>query len=290
MGVLSWLRQRTPSQTAIVEITFAPPPDFFVSVDLSEDQRNEIHEADFEQAAQPVEKATRYDLEPLFLVIDYRDASGNCSRRRVTTRWIEKRGDVSYVGATCHERRAHRLFRMDRIEGVIDDDGVVEAAIPFFAEVIAGDTGYEVEKLGNNPQKGVSSPSASPYTLLRRELKPAIVVLAAAARVDNLLHPEETDRIMLFTETEAECLAQEGIITELPDLDAFDKLGRLVCRMRPTQKELDEALNVVAHWPEARLQRLIQSISGVIQADRVIVPSEFEFLREMTEWAQEQSW
>lgn len=289
MGILSWLRKRTPSEAAIVEITFAAPPDFFVSVEPSEDQKNEIHEADFDQAAQSVEQVIRFDLEPLFLVIDYRDAGGNYSRRRITTRWIEKRGDVSYVGATCHERRAHRLFRMDRIEGVIDDDGVVEPAVPYFEEVIAGDTGYEVEKTTAKPQRKATNTSASPYTRLRRELKPAMVVLAAAARVDNLLHPEETDRIMLFTEKEAECLAQEGVITELPDLDTFDKLGRLVRRMRPTQNELDEALAVIAHWPQARLQRLIQSISAVIQADRVIVTSEFEFLREMTEWAQEQA-
>ena len=192
MGLLSWLRQRTPSEAAIVEITFVAPPDFFVSVEPSEDQKNEVQEADFEKELQSAEQAIRFDLEPLFLVIDYRDAAGNCSRRRITTRWIEKRGDVIYVGATCHERRAHRLFRMDRIDGVIDDDGVVEPAVPYFEEIIAGDTGYEIERTNKKPQQRVSSTSASPYTVLRRELKPAIVVLAAAARVDNLLHPEET--------------------------------------------------------------------------------------------------
>lgn len=289
MGILSWLWQRTPSECTLVEIAFEEPPEFFVEVEPVEDEQNEVAETELRQTSQPPVEHRRFDLEPIFVVIDYCDAAGNRSRRRITTRWIEKRGDVSYIGATCHERRAHRLFRMDRVEGVINDDGVVVEARCFFEDAISGDPGYEIERTVATSQKITVGESTSHYTLLRRELKPALVVLVAAARVDDVLHSEEIDRIMLFTETEAECLVQDGAVMTLPGLEGFDKLGRLVHRIRPIQSDLDEALGVIAEWPEQRLQRLIQGIAGVVQADGVIVSSEFDFLNELTEWVRERN-
>lgn len=287
MGFLSWLKGKTPTEADTVEIRVFEPPDFFVSVNPNEDEQNEFAEAGQEDTVEDAKAHVRFDLEPMFLVIDYRDAAGNFSRRRITTRWLEKRGSNNYVGAICHERQAHRTFRLDRIEGLIDDDGVVEEATPFFEDVVAGDLGYEIDRKAKKVSERMSSTTASPYTLLRRELKPAIVVLSAAARVDSLLHPEEVDRIMVFTETEAEFLKKEGVINELPGLEGFNKFGRLVKRLRPTQHELDEALKVISAWPTERLQRLMNGVVSVVQADGIVLDCEFSFVTEIADWMRE---
>ncbi|MGR3548454.1 MAG: WYL domain-containing protein [Roseovarius sp.] len=286
MRFFSWLRGRTPSETEAVTVVFELPPSGFVDVELGIDIEHECRELQHEN--NPIVPQTRrYNLEPLFLVIDYRDAGDNFSRRRITTRWVENRGGIFYVGAICHERRAHRTFRLDRIEGVIDDDGVVEDAQLLIGELIAGDSGYEVELTSlKEDSVGKSSYSSSPYTMLRRELKAAIVVLSAAARADDLLHIEEVDRIMQFTETEAECLKNEGVLDVLPGLDGFEKLGRLVRRTRPTQTELDEALAEIANWPIKRIERLFKAAVGVVQADGIITQDEDDFIRDISEWLE----
>lgn len=260
-----------------------------MDVDPLSDQEQERLEATENSGLQPDSVCIRFDLEPMFLVIDYRDAAGRFSRRRVTTRWLEKRGKDCYVGAICHERRAHRKFRLDRIEGVIDADGIVEKASSFFDSIIADDEGYEVAKPARRTPQSVSRPTASAYTLLRREIKPALVILSAAARADDFLHIEEIDRMMLFTETEAEHLVEEGVIAECPDIDGFYKLGRLITRLRPTRDELYDALDTIATWPGDRTGRLMKSLVSVVEADGIIVRSEFDFVREISEWSEENS-
>src|SRR6185503_13967184 len=53
-------------------------------------------------------------------VIAYRDAKGQQSVRRITCQQIISAGGHAYLNAFCHERRARRQFRVDRIAQLID--------------------------------------------------------------------------------------------------------------------------------------------------------------------------
>lgn len=50
----------------------------------------------------------------------YRDAEGDMTKRRVTCRGISGEGRPVYFSGYCHERRAPRRFRIDRIIELID--------------------------------------------------------------------------------------------------------------------------------------------------------------------------
>jgi hypothetical protein len=82
--------------------------------------------------AEPHEDA---DLWGISIAIEYRDANGMLSRRRITLRRVFHASDgQSCVGCFCHERGAVRTFRFDRIVSVIDADGVVWQPREFFTK------------------------------------------------------------------------------------------------------------------------------------------------------------
>jgi hypothetical protein len=73
------------------------------------------------------------DLWGISISIEYQDAQGAFSRRRVTLRRLyhTATGELC-LGCFCHERQALRTFRFDRIHSVIDGDGVVWKPAVFF--------------------------------------------------------------------------------------------------------------------------------------------------------------
>lgn len=60
--------------------------------------------------------------------IEYRDSKGAASRRRITA----LRFSEGTLVARCHERRALRTFRLDRITCVVDRNGVIYDTGDFF--------------------------------------------------------------------------------------------------------------------------------------------------------------
>ena len=66
------------------------------------------------------------------ILIDYVDAEGEATRRAITVVGFGSGHFAPAFMAYCHLRQAMRLFRVDRIEAVIDDDGEVHEDIPTF--------------------------------------------------------------------------------------------------------------------------------------------------------------
>jgi WYL domain len=65
--------------------------------------------------------------------IEYADARNNVTTRRITLRELYRSDDGAlYLHSFCHERQALRSFRFDRVQSVIDLDGVVHAPQQFF--------------------------------------------------------------------------------------------------------------------------------------------------------------
>ena len=296
MRFISWLFDRTPRDDA-------PVPEIVIRVSVEETRTisqasigesivaEEPSDELFDPRTEGVEWK-RFILEPMYLGISYIDASGVPTDRLIATRHIEDRGGLRYLGAYCHLRKAFRSFRLDRIVYVYDTDGEISETLEFFEEVLADEPEFEVvsprTRSRSNTEPAAPKPSsASPYTLLRREIHPALTLLAGAARADNLLHPEEVDRIMHFTEKEALCLERDGILKSFPSPEAFEKLGRLIRRTRPTRSDVEEAIVAIGSWEADRLSRLVRGLQEVIVADGVIVASEEDFVRDILEIAQQ---
>jgi hypothetical protein len=208
------------------------------------DEPEEIPQPTVEQG----EDDKRYILEPMYMMIEYTDAKGTMSRRRITTQSAEDKPTGPILWAFCHERNAMRCFRIDRISSIIDQDGVVEEAQPFFAEVL-GDADFEVKsgepKLRRAP-KSTDTSTLSAYTAARRRLTPALTLLVAAARSDDYLHPGEMEWILRFCEREAVACCDNGTLVAMPTPDDFDKLERTLRRLRPTRDEVNAALDALA--------------------------------------------
>lgn len=269
MEVLRWLISRTPRPDDDVHIEdIAGWADVQIIVPADGDPGEP-------EATSPVASHDVIDLEPIFTIMEYTDVKGAESRRRITTLRIRFRSGHHVLLARCHERKAQRTFRLDRIGGFIDSDGEIIPPDQFFHDLLDVD----LNRLLSLEHDVAPAPRsvASAYTRLRREISPALVILSAAARVDHFLHPEEVDRIMQYTETAAMNLRRSGDLDAMPSVEDFDRLGRLILRTRPTQDELGTALTTLARWPDARLAALGRALVAVITADGVIVPSEEEF-------------
>lgn len=132
----------------------------------------------------------RADLESIAgvgCILNYRDAGGEESNRRVTCRRLNRIADALYLQALCHERGAQRTFRIDRIvEVACGVTGKVHRpSDPYFARYIA--------------QEGDAS-SVGFFLGVKRaaDLRAGLNVLAFLARADGKVVPEEREVIAEF--------------------------------------------------------------------------------------------
>ena len=66
---------------------------------------------------EPKSRAIRTGWELCRVAFDYEDSNGDWSTRQVTVHSVTS----SYIKGECHDRRAERTFRLDRVQGDITD-------------------------------------------------------------------------------------------------------------------------------------------------------------------------
>lgn len=267
MGLLDQLLRRTPRATDPAPPIRTTRPAIPIS---GEDEPS-------------IESAVRFILEPYFAMIEYRDAALALTQRRVTMRSVIDRDGTRYLQAFCHERNALRTFRLDRIICIINQDGEVEDAAAWFAEILPiSETEAVTDRRGNTGGRERSPPAVqvSPYTALRREITPALTVLIAAARSDDFLHPKEVDRILRFAEDEAVFLREAGLLPGNPEAEAFDKLERTIRRLRPTREDVESALDSLLSLDLPRKKHLVHALAETAAADGNIDDIEAELIED----------
>lgn len=212
------------------------------------------------------------ELEPVFAIIDYQDANGNDTRRRITMRTLSTGPRAPLLTAICHERRALRHFRTDRIGAFIDGDtGEVTLAPKFFLEIMDIDLG----DFGSKPEDIAASTAAK----IRDRLRPALSILTATARADDFLHPAEMDVIVKYVQDEIAELTESGDFSDEVPNAAYKALPSLLSKMRPQRSSLHGYLESVATYRNPRASRFLNAIEDLIIADGVVVPEEIELLR-----------
>jgi hypothetical protein len=267
-ALTDWLFDKTPGET-----DDAPPSPHVSGRPLVSDD---------EEWLEP--PADEYDLEEVFTVIDYRDAKGQPSRRRITMRTLSRGPTAPLLHAICHERRAIRCFRTDRIDGFIEDTGEVLDCAAFFREILSIDLAAIAPKRPA-PQPKIHT-ALSVARGFRSELRAPLSVLVALARSDDRFQPEELDVICRFVETIAPNVHDPAHPGEV---STMTELRPMIRRMRPTRESLPGCMADVQPQLHAPLFRnaFETAVNDVLWADGKITPGEQGLLAELGFVAEE---
>lgn len=287
MGIFDWLFTRTPADNS----PGLPYPESVDRIDDADFDESELIEAildeiDVEEEMiehEPLRSETRpkrrsslqviEELEPVYTIIDYRDAKGHKTRRRITMQTLKVGTNGPLLQAICHERNSVRTFRCDRIEGFIEDDGEVISCPTFFMETMW----LDLNNLAPKPSADEPEPSAyQPRQILDRH-KPALSVLVAAARSDRDFRPEELGAICTYVENEEIHLHPEVAV----DLECLEKVETTIRRMRPRRGSLSKHISAISTMDQQALKRFNKALNAVVAADGAITSEEFDFLQEL---------
>lgn len=211
------------------------------------------------------------DLGDAFCLLEYRDAAGADSRRRVSMRSLAESAGHIYLNAFCFERRAMRQFRLDRITAMISEDGEVFDPVDYFAL-----HGVELR-----PQTADETRATGDAGRALIAMRPGLAMITAVARADRHLHRGEIDAAQLYAERDLIALRREGVLTVEPSMDVLNAMNREIAFMRPMAPTLKAQALRICDWTEARLGRLRRSILETVVADGRILPSELNMVAEL---------
>jgi hypothetical protein len=217
----------------------------------------------------------REDLDNHFCCIEYVDANGIRSRRRVTLQSLCGNGGKVIVNAVCHERRALRTFRADRVTAVILSTG----------EIVDFDR-YLMDIFGIALCKSITpEQSKTPAQALRDALRPGLTVLIAAARSDGHVHLDEIDGVQAYAEREIIARHNAGEIETLPSIETLDHLCKLIAAMNPQAKSLVGYLRQISEWDRPKLERLRGGLISVVAADGILAREEVDYAAQFDSFA-----
>ncbi|MBX9707899.1 MAG: TerB family tellurite resistance protein [Caulobacteraceae bacterium] len=135
-------------------------------------------------------------------VIEYVDANGFASERRIVADCVYQAGSHAYLSARCQERRATRNFRIDRITSV-------------FCGAHGDDLGTPAALFIPTEQRAALGPNLKrPPPLSHRPIRWTVRALMSIARSDGHAHPGEIDVIRAYL---TEVLPREAQ-SEIPEI------------------------------------------------------------------------
>lgn len=224
-------------------------------------------------------------------IIDYVDAEGRTSTRRITVWDIDRgAGGCPMLVATCHERRAKRHFRIDRIRAVYDFDGVVQEPLGEFLVETFGMSRRLVERRYDETEEAEGNGRVRmPFLLKSDDLwkrvratcrRRGVPLLCLLARADRDLHPAE---LALIERYAVNCCREAAI--ELTEREV-GKLNGYLSRLRPSEKAVSRCLDLASQWSSRDLMHLLETCAHVVKADGIVHPQEMEafafFVKELT--------
>lgn len=240
-GLLSWLGRRQVAPPPL-------PPGASASIPADEQAEDlSISAGDLEQ-----------DITGTAWLISYRDSKGQKSRRRITVLNLKETvaGD-RLIGARCHEAKAYRQFRIDRIDEAVDlaTGEVFEAPVTVF---------------GTAPLAGQSSIDPAQHRHVMSLARNGLRVLLLLARADGKLCRQEEQILTKYIE---QCAASSG--------RTFDRTMAIRWLQRQTP---DPALamksleRMVEFAPVDEFSELAPFMTDIVNADGTASPEELQFL------------
>jgi len=216
------------------------------------------------------------DLEGSTFAIEYRDAAKNFSRRRVTVKHVYRNGKDLIIGCYCHERKAPRTFRYDRIVAVIDLDGVVHDPADFFADELR----MPVTKLWEECAPKATKPDKlatdeKPGAAHRKIARDGLRLLIALGRADGFLHDEELEVVLQYIAAKAE---RAGL--EMREQDCAALTGYLR-RQHPSSDVLARCLGNLENESPADQKLFLRSAMALVNVDGIQHEAEFAMLLDL---------
>lgn len=202
-------------------------------------------------------------------MIEYVDSRGRPSSRRITVYSLDiGRGGVPLLTARCHERKATRQFRIDRIRCCIDYSGEVFDDVPGFLEETFG---MSVSLANRRGTDDVETRWRDILDLIRDDA----ILLAAMSQSDGAIHPAEVDAATAYLMGVAE--AEGSMLTAEEERRVASHFRRL----RPTGEAIRRALETQVSRPVGRIKKLLMAAVRVLDADGRRHPAEMEMLSDL---------
>lgn len=202
-------------------------------------------------------------------LIEYRDSRGQGSRRRISVYDLrEGATGVPILLARCHERKATRMFRVDRIVCCIDYDGEVHDDVAMFLHDTFGMT---LQAARSRP-----SPSLQRWETVRSAISADAVLLAALSRADFHIHRSETDAA-----ADHLCALVERTTNIVLTDDEAVKIWRYVGRLRPGEDAIRRALQQLGAKEPDAIKRSLLAAVRVVDADGFRHPQEMSLINEV---------
>lgn len=214
------------------------------------------------------------DIQGTSFAIEYLDSRGNSSTRRITLYGV-KEGNQGQVllYAKCHERKAMRSFRADRIQSIIDLDGEVHTPNAWLSEFV----GIPVVEV-DTPVKKIEKE----YLIRLRSCRDGVKLLAALSHCDNKMVSIEIEIIVGYIES---CWWRTH-----PDSDKLftdderDDLRKYINRLKPADKIIDQSLDKMSAADDDDMRNFIETAFDLILADGILVDEERELGAEMARY------
>lgn len=217
--------------------------------------------------------APRPAPNPASFMIEYTDAYGSFTRRRITVEAIQKASDgTPMLYAQCHERNEPRNFRIDRIKSCIDYDGVVHDDVEAFLNEAIGLKPHRIRRIATGHL--AIGPTSKDWNAKREMLRPYVTILTALALADGGVDPPETEKIIDF------CKEMGARHRKVIGGDE-DKLRRYIKRMRPAETNLDTACSKLATRSLADRRLLFRTADELARVDGKVDDVEIAFLEDL---------
>jgi hypothetical protein len=210
------------------------------------------------------------DVRGTTIGIEYIDAGDRKSCRRITIIDLYRTADgTAYLRSHCHETDATRTFRLDRIQKIIDLDGIPYEPHAFFREQLR----VTIESIERRRRPLNFDPGAAQ----KKAAAGGARILAVLARSDGMMHSAEAEVIVDYMEEKS---ARLGIYTTEEDREA---LTAHVKRMRPTPNMIRSFLLDLEQADIADKHLFLQSAMALIRADGKIAQDELRLLAALGE-------
>ncbi len=200
------------------------------------------------------------------MMIEYVDANHHASCRRVTILGFDLEPPV-VIRARCHERRANRSFRLDRVTTIID---------ALTGEVFERPYEYFLRRFGVNFDELFLSTLEDENRMgaILKHVAPGLTLLGGLASSDGFFHPEEIEAIARYCDAE---LTNSGVFaTDVEMQSILDHAGRFLV---PSVDEFRLACATIAK--RGNLRPILRSLREVIDADGLITADEMSFYQEI---------
>jgi len=257
---------------ADIEDHDAPPIDFGKLVEVKfyspRDREPEKPKAKPLESAASDWETTDQDLHGIIVMIEYVDAKGQASQRRIRIEAIKRHPNKPMnLQAFCFERNARRTFKVERIKSVIDPDGVVHDPKDYFGVVL----GVAADKAKPPPQGAHGAAGVEQ----RRCCVHGWRGLVAMCWADGDMDSAEVDAIVDYIVEEAQ---HNGLSSNEHDVAA---IRSFICRQTPPDADPWDNLFEFEEAPRDVQRRLVNGARAVMEADGVIDPAEKELLDEI---------